>query len=176
MLAEAAARQLTSGEIGPATDHLLDVRETAQEALQEMRLLIFELRPPILEKEGLVTALQTRLEMVEGRSGLETEFRAEGVGDLPPDIEEGLYRIAQEVLNNILKHARAHKVTVHLCRDQQKVILEITDDGIGFDSTTIQENSGLGLEGMEERAALLGGHLIVNSKPGEGTSVRVEVS
>jgi signal transduction histidine kinase len=87
-----------------------------------------------------------------------------------------LYRIAQEVLNNTLKHAQAHKVTVHLCRNQQKVILEITDDGIGFDPTTIQGNSGLGLAGMEERATLLGAQLVINSKLGEGTSVRVEVS
>lgn len=177
MLAEAAARQLTSGEMQAATGHLLDVRETAREALQEMRLLIFELRPPILEKEGLATALETRLEMVEGRSGLKTEFYADGVDDLPADIEEGLYRIAQEVLNNALKHAQAGKVTVHLCRnDRQKVILEITDDGIGFDSAAIQNKTGLGLAGMEERAALLGGKLTVNSKPGKGTRVRVEVS
>jgi signal transduction histidine kinase len=141
-----------------------------------MRLLIFELRPPILETEGLVTALRTRLEMVEGRSGLETEFRAEGIGDLPPDMEDGLYRIAQEVLNNVLKHAQAHRVTVQLCRERQKVILEIADDGMGFDPITIQGNSGLGLPGMEERATLLGGQLTVNSQPGQGTRVRVEVS
>ena len=170
MFAEAAARLLKSGEIELAIDHLGEVRDTALEALREMRLLIFELRPPILEKEGLVTALQTRLEMVEGRSGLETEFKAERVDDLPSEIEEGLYRIAQEVLNNILKHAQAHQVTVHLCRDQHKVILEITDDGIGFDPTTNREKGGLGLAGMEERVALLGGQLIVNSKPGEGTT------
>jgi putative methionine-R-sulfoxide reductase with GAF domain/two-component sensor histidine kinase len=176
MFAEAASRLLASGEIGPASDHLSDVRETAQEALQEMRLLIFELRPPILEKEGLVTALQTRLELVEGRSGLETELKAEGVSDLTPEIEEGFYRVAQEVLNNILKHAQAHSVTVQLCRDQQKVILEITDDGIGFDPHTNRGKGGLGLAGMEERVVLLGGRLIVRSTPGQGTSVRVEVS
>jgi len=176
MFAEAAVRLLKSGEVEPATGHILDVRETAQEALQEMRLLIYELRPPILEKEGLVTALQTRLEMVEGRSGLETEFNAEQVGDLTPEIEEGLYRIAQEVLNNILKHAHAHKVNVHLCQDQQKVVLEITDDGVGFDPTVNGGKGGLGLEGMEERVVLLGGQLMISSKPGQGTRVRVEVS
>jgi len=176
MFAEAAARLLRSGEVGQAVDHLGEVRETAQEALQEMRLLIFELRPPILEKEGLVAALQTRLEMVEGRSGLQTEFNAEEIGQLPPEIEEGFYRIAQEVLNNTLKHAQAHKVSVHLCREEQKVILEIADDGIGFDPTTIRRKGGLGLEGMEERVALMGGQLTVHSKPDEGTTVRVEVS
>lgn len=175
MFAEAAARLLKSGEIELASNHLGEVRDTALEALREMRLLIFELRPPILEKEGLATALQTRLEMVEGRSGLETEFKAEGIGDLAPDIEEGLYRIAQEVLNNILKHAQARQVSVHLYRHQQTVILEIADDGIGFEPATIRGKSGLGLAGMEERAALLGGQLVVNSQPGEGTRVRVEV-
>jgi signal transduction histidine kinase len=175
MFAEAAARLLKAGEVELATGHLREVRNTAQEALQEMRLLIFELRPPILETKGLAPALQNRLEMVEGRSGLEAEFRAEGVDALPADIEEGLYRIAQEVLNNILKHAQAHKVTVQLGRKQQQVMLEITDDGIGFEPTTIQEKGGLGLEGMKERVALLGGHLRVCSKPGQGTTVQVEV-
>ncbi len=176
MFSEAATRLLTSGEIEAAASHLYEVRETAQEALQEMRLLIFELRPPILEREGLAIALQTRLEMVEGRSGLKTEFNAEEISDLPPEIEEGLYRIAQEALNNILKHAQAHRVTVHLCRDQQKIIMEITDDGIGFDPAMNRGKGGLGLEGMKERAALLGGQLMVRSKPGQGTSVWVEVS
>ena len=176
MFAEAAIRLLNSGEIGAATDHVYDVKETSQEALQEMRLLIYELRPPILDKEGLVTALQTRLDMVEGRSGLETEFNVENLGYLTPEIEECLYRIAQEVLNNILKHAHAHKVKVYLCQDQQNVVLEITDDGIGFDPAVNGGKRGLGLEGMEERVALLGGQLIVSSKPGQGTRVRVEIS
>ena len=176
MFAEAAARLLESGQIELAGNHLREVRDTAQEALREMRLLIFELRPPILETAGLITALRTRLEMVEGRSGLKAEFKADGVSELPPDMEDGLYRIAQEVLNNVLKHAQAQKVTVCLGREQHKVVLEITDDGIGFDPITLQNNSGMGLAGMEERATLLGGRLVVNSQPGEGTSVRVEVS
>ena len=176
MFAEAASRLLKSGEIGQAADHLSEVRDTAQEALREMRLLIFELRPPILEKEGLVAALQTRLEMVEGRSGLEIEFEADKIAKLSPEIEEGFYRIAQESLNNILKHAKARNVTIHLCRDQQKIVMEIADDGIGFDPTTIRGKGGMGLIGMEERAALIGGQLMINSNPIEGTAVRVEVS
>ncbi len=175
MFAEAAARLLTSGQIEQAADHMREVRATAKEALQEMRLLIFELRPPILEEQGLVAALQIRLESVEGRSGLQTEFEAEGVGDLPPEIEEALYRIAQEALNNTLKHAQANKVSVCLTQTQQNVILEITDDGAGFDPNTTRTPGGLGLGGMKERVALLGGRLTVNSEPGEGTRVRVEV-
>ncbi len=175
MFAEAAARLLTLGQIEKAADHMREVRVTAKEALQEMRLLIFELRPPILEEQGLVSALQTRLESVEGRSGLQTEFEAEGMGDLPPEIEELLYRIAQEALNNTLKHAQAGKVSVCLTQAQQNIILEIIDDGVGFDPNTTRTQGGLGLAGMEERAALLGGRLTVDSEPGKGTRVSVEV-
>jgi signal transduction histidine kinase len=98
LYAEAAARQLSLGEAGMASDHLREIRATAQEALQEMRLLIFELRSPMLRQEGLAAALQARLEAVEGRLGLKTEFRGEGDGHLSPEVEEGLYRVAQEAL------------------------------------------------------------------------------
>jgi signal transduction histidine kinase len=175
LYAEAAARLLSSGEVGLAADHLRELRDTAQEALREMRLLIFELRPPVLRTQGLAAALQARLEAVEGRAGLETEFKVEGEGRLPLEIEEELYRIAQEALNNALKHAQAHSISVSLRRDQRTVILEIADDGIGFDPTNAQGHGGLGLRGMEERAAQLGGRLTVRSRPGEGTTIRVEV-
>jgi signal transduction histidine kinase len=176
LYAEAAARLLSAGDVALASDHLGEVRQTAQEALREMRLLIFELRPPVLEQEGLVAALEFRLEAVEGRSGLETEFIVEGDGHLSADIEEGLYRIAQEALNNALKHAQAQRITVNLHREAQAVMLEITDDGSGFDPTTAREQGGMGLPGMEERAARLGGRLTVKSQPREGTSVRVELA
>jgi GAF domain-containing protein len=175
MYAEAAARVLSSGNAGLATDHLRELRDTAQEALREMRLLVFQLRPPVLEKEGLVTALRARLEAVEERAGLETEFKVEGEERLPPEIEEGLYRIAQEALNNALRHAQAHRITVCLYKDEQTVMLEIADDGIGFDPTSAREQGGLGFPGMRERATQLGGRLAVKSSPGEGTSVRVDV-
>jgi len=175
LYAEAAARLLSSGNVDMAADHLRELRDTAQEALREMRLLIFELRPPVLQTEGLVAALQARLEAVEERAGLETEFKVEGEGRLPPEIEGGLYRIAQEALNNALKHAQARRITVSLRQVQRAVALEIADDGIGFDPTTAREQGGLGLRGMEERAAQLGSQLTVQSRPGEGTRVRVEV-
>jgi len=175
LYAEAAARRLASGDVEGSADHLQELRETAQEALREMRLLIFELRPPVLEKEGLVAALQARLEAVEGRAGLETEFKVEGKGCLPPEIEEGLYRIAQEALNNVLRHATARRVMVQLRFDEESVCLEVCDDGVGFDPTTAREKGGLGLRGMEERAARLGGRLTVESRPGGGTRVRVSM-
>jgi signal transduction histidine kinase len=175
LYAEAAARQLLSGQMEMAAGHLGEIRKTAQESLREMRLLIFELRLPMLKKEGLAAALQARLESVEGRVGLKTEFSAVGNGRLKPEIEEGLYRIAQEALNNALKHAHATRVSVSLNQCDQAVTLEIVDDGRGFDPAEVRERGGFGLRGMEERALRLGGELAVQSSPGEGTRVRMEV-
>lgn len=158
-----------------AASHLRELRSTAQQALREMRSLIFELRPPDLEREGLVAALQARLESVEGRTGLETAFTVEGEAALPMAIQQELYRIAQEALNNALHHAQARSVKLNLKRAGSQVVLEIVDDGVGFDPSTAGEHGGLGLRGMEERVAGLGGRLTVTSTPGAGTTVRVEV-
>jgi signal transduction histidine kinase len=175
LYAEATARQLTSGSLKLATDHLRELRDTAQEALREMRLLIFELRPSVLESEGLVNALRARLEAVEERAGLAVEFEVEGETILPTNVEGGLYRIAQEALNNALKHAGACNISVCLKYVDERVILEIIDDGTGFDPSTAVEAGGLGLDGMIERAAQMGGELMLDSEPGAGTRVRVEV-
>lgn len=178
MFAEAATRLLKSNQIGLVAEHLQELRSTAQEALQEMRLLIFELRPSVLEEAGLAAALQTRLEAVERRSGLVTELKVEGIPTRPlsPKVEEGLYRLAQESLNNILKHAQAQHVSVCLYHRAQGVKLEITDDGVGFDPATIRQRAGLGLRGMEERAKQLGATLTIASQPNQGASVIVEVA
>ena len=183
LYADAAARLLDTGQVRTATDNLRKLRRTAKEALGEMRLLIFELRPPILEQEGLVAALETRLEAVERRAGLETQLNVErcpecaegGEGRLPPDVEEALYRIALEALNNALKHAQARSVTISLRLEPRTAVLEIADDGVGFDLAAAQEGGGLGLRGMAERAEQLGGRLTVNSEPGMGTTVQVQV-
>jgi signal transduction histidine kinase len=175
LYAEAAARQLTAGDRDLAAGHLREIRSTTQEALREMRLLIFELRPPILKSEGLAVALQSRLEAVEGRVGIETDFAATGDCWLEPEIEEELYRIAQEALNNALKHSLASRVRVLLEGNGRMVTLEIADDGKGFDPQQAHERGGFGLRGMEERAARLGGQITVQSQPGAGTRIRVEV-
>ncbi len=131
--AQGARRLLASGEVSTASDALRGLQDTAQEALDEMRMLIFELRPPILEQVGLVAAVQARLNAVEGRANLQTKLIADGVGDLPSLVEQALYRIAQESLNNALKHAHAQHITVQLRRAETTVLLEISDDGVGFD-------------------------------------------
>jgi signal transduction histidine kinase len=141
-----------------------------------MRLLIFELRPPVLEQVGLVAALQMRLNSVEGRANLQTRLIVEDVDDLPPDAEQALYRIAQEALNNALKHARARNITIRLRRTGSWVRLEIADDGVGFDPATVAATGGMGLRGIAERVAQLGGVFALESAPGMGTRLNVEIA
>jgi signal transduction histidine kinase len=167
---------LTAGQHAEAADHMRELRDTAQEALREMRLLIFELRPPALEKSGLMAALQARLEAVEGRGGILTELQVEGAeeaGRAPLAIQEELFQIAREALNNVLKHARAQHVQVHVQFKDGVTCLQVFDDGTGFDPAQAQERGGLGLRGMRERAQKIGADLQVTSEPGKGTNVRV---
>jgi PAS domain S-box-containing protein len=173
LFAEAANRQLAAGAIEMASAHLRELRATAGEALAEMRLLVFELRPPLLEERGLAAALRTRLDAVEARSGLTTTSDLDERLRLTAPIEQEIYRIAQEALNNVLKHAHASRVSVTFQGDQQVVRLEIVDDGEGFDSH--KASGGYGIESMRERARRLGGTLLVESAPGRGTHLRLEV-
>jgi signal transduction histidine kinase len=171
LYADAATRLLSSGQTEPAAENLLKLRGTAKEALGEMRMLIFELRPPILAEQGLVAALRARLEAVEGRAGLKTELHVAGDGRLPAHVEEGLYRIAVEALNNSLRHAQARSIFVTLHLEPEAAILTVADDGIGFDPASALKGGGLGLRGMDERAQQLQGTLMVESQPGTGTRV-----
>ncbi len=140
-----------------------------------MRLLIFELHPPELEKEGLAGMLQARLAAVEARAGLRTEIRIEGERRLPLAVEEELFHIAQEILNNVVKHARASRVAVALRFDEETVRLEVSDDGVGFDPRDARASGGMGLRGMEERVARLHGALSILSTPHTGTRVVVNI-
>lgn len=175
MYAEAAARLLESDEHRKAAGYLRELRVTAIEALKEMRLLIHELRPPVLEEEGLVSALEGRLMAVERRAGMETSFSSGGIERLPEEIEAELYGFANEALNNILKHAKAARVSLELRRSGDGVILEIADDGVGFDLESGRRGGGLGLRGMEERAARLNSRLTIQTGPGEGTRLAIEM-
>lgn len=174
--AEAASRLLAFGDVAVAAGYLRDLQATAQEALDEMRLLIFELRPQILEQQGLVAALQERIDMVEGRAKVEVTFTVEGERRLTSDLEQTLYRIAREALNNVLKHARASAVHVALCYDPALVVLEIGDDGVGFEPKCVRDKGGMGLRGIEERVEQVGGHLSIQSAPGTGAVLRIEVA
>jgi signal transduction histidine kinase len=171
---EAASRALAAGDANPAATNLREIGETTREALGEMRLLLFELRPPLLEERGLMGALESRLGAVEARAGLTTELHSATDERLPPEIEQELYRLAQEALNNVLKHAQARHVSVQLNVLPDRTVLEIADDGVGFEAD-LHGGGGFGLSGMHERAARLGAMLEVESAPGAGTRVRVVV-
>ena len=177
LYADAAAQLVTAGQMDRAAGNVRKLQKTARDALGEMRLLVFELRPPLLEQEGLAAALQARLESVEGRAGLETSLKVQGKVVLAPDVEQALYRIAQEALNNIFKHAQARSITIslRLAEPPETIVLEISDDGVGFDPLAAQARGGLGLRGMAERVEGLAGQLRIKSEPGAGTSIRVEV-
>jgi signal transduction histidine kinase len=138
-------------------------------------MLIFELHPPVLEEEGLVAALQARLAAVESRARLHTEIHVESERRLSLMAEEELFRIALEALNNVIKHASAQRVTVDLRFEDGATYLEITDDGVGFDLSTARKSGGMGLLGIEERVLRIEGSLVIESAPGDGTTLRVTV-
>lgn len=175
LYAEAATRLLRSGETNQAVEYLADLRDSGLEALREMRLLIYELRPLALEKSSLAEALRSRLEAVEARSGIKSTLTVEGQEDLPYSIKVELYQIGQETLNNILKHARASHVLVTLRFTTGEIILEVVDDGIGFDPDLAANSGGLGLAGIMERVQRLGADLKIDSEVGAGTKVCVRI-
>ena len=175
LYANAAALALAAGKIDVTAGYLQELQETAQEGMRDMRLLIFQLHPPVLETEGLVAALQARLAAVEGRASLQTELRVEGERRLPIAIETELFWIAQEALNNVRKHANAQHVTVHLHFTAVAVCLEVSDDGVGFDPDAVPAERRGGLRTIAERTARVGGRLTYDSQPGAGARVKVEV-
>lgn len=175
LYADATRLALAAGKQIVATENLAELRQMARQAMADMRLLLFQLRPPQLEKEGLAAALQARLNAVEARAGLRINFQVDGENTLPLAVEEELYHIAQEVLTNIAKHARAEQVTVQLLFTGQHCTLVIEDDGVGFDPAAAQHAGGVGLRSIGERTAQIGGVLGIESTPGQGTKIRIEV-
>jgi PAS domain S-box-containing protein len=175
LYAEATRLALSAEKQHVAAENLRRLHNIAREAMLGMRMLIFELHPPVLEEEGLVAALQTRLASVESRARLQTEIRVEGERRLPLAVEEELFRIALEALNNVIKHANAQQVTVTLKFENKGVSLEIVDDGVGFDPATAKGSGGMGLLGIEERVQRIQGSFAIRSTSGDGTTLRVTV-
>lgn len=156
-------------------NNLHEVRNMAREAMYDMRLLVFELRPLMLELEGLVSALQHRLAAVENRSGLKTEVLVEGERRLSIDVEEQIYWIAHEGLQNVVKHARANVVQIQLKYKQDSVRLEVIDDGLGFNPENVKQSGGVGLQGIRERVQNSGGHFEIKSACGKGTHLMITI-
>lgn len=168
------ARTLIDQDPARAVAPIDYVLSLAEAGLAEMRALIFELRPEALEQEGLVTALEKQVAALQSRYGIEVELRHDGALQAPPAVEEALYRIAQEALNNVVKHARATHVDLRLERDPTMITLCIADNGSGFDANGSYPGH-LGLRTMCERAEKLGGSVDIQSTPGEGSTVLVSI-
>jgi signal transduction histidine kinase len=152
-----------------------NVRELVVATLQDVRRLAVELRPAALDDFGLVSALERLTETFAEQTGLAVDFESALGGErLPGDTETALYRIVQESLTNVVKHARAQRVSISLTRKGGFVKAVIEDDGIGFDAANTRDDA-FGLSGMRERVALLDGGLGVESSPGAGTTIAVEV-
>lgn len=175
LLAEGWRRLAKNGRLEQVDEALTELGQISQQALREMRLLVYALRPQSLEEAGLVGALHQRLNAVEKRSGVDARLMVTGVLALPAPVENCLYRIAQEALNNCLKHAVATAVTVRVVATTADVTLEIIDNGRGFAPELAHESPGIGLSSMRERAEKLGGAITVISEPGQGTTVRVQM-
>jgi signal transduction histidine kinase len=152
---------------------LAAVREQVVETLHDVRRLAVELRPKALDDFGLVPALERLRDTFADQTGMRVDLESQIGERLPADVETALYRIVQEALTNIVKHAQASAVSIVLRRGRGAVTALIEDDGRGF--TPDGGSDGLGLLGMGERLALLGGKLKVESTPGAGTTIVAEV-
>ena len=175
LFAEAGWRLAEAGDLEQTKTYLRRLGETALQSLKEMRQLVYELRPSVLEQEGLVGALRQRLEGVEQRAGMQTHLLVEEGWSLSVAQEAEAYRIVVEALNNTLKHAQATTVTVRLRANSGVVEIEITDDGQGFDLDDVEETGGIGLLSMRQRAERLGGSLTILSARGQGTHIHVHI-
>ncbi len=174
LYAEAANQHFAAGRLEKAQEYLNDIRDTARGSLSDMRLLIFELRPPLLESQGLLAMLRTRLFSVEDRVGIKANLETNLTERLPLSFEDGLYRIINEALNNTLKHSHARTVSVRIMRYDSRVRMEVEDDGVGFEPETLPATGCMGLATMRQRARALGWELAVHSQPGQGTTVSVK--
>lgn len=191
MLIGAWRRQIEAGRLQPLVEHIVEIDELLRQAMGEVRLLVYELRPTELEEEGFIGAVRRRLDAVEKRTGIATQLvlidewerRHELLagdsaalirfGHVPRDIEFGLYRITQEALNNILKHSEATAVAIDVQLNEEQLSVEIRDNGRGFAVDSPEFTRGFGLLGLQERASQMGGSLSIKSAPGAGTAISI---
>ena len=175
LFAEAGKRLVSLGQIDRLQDYLQQLSDTAAQALKELRLLLYELKPAMLEQVGLVEALRQRLEAVERRTGMTARLEVEGEIAFPANVEDGLYRICHEALNNALKHASATEVIVRLAARDGTVHLEVFDNGMGFDANDPKVMNGEGITAMRARAHRLNAKLSISSAPQQGARVHVNL-
>jgi PAS domain S-box-containing protein len=172
-----AVAEIASELPSPARERMEQVSELLDQVLEQLRRLSHELRPLILDDLGLVPALEFLAQGVSTRTGLDVTIEASIDRRLPPMVETALYRILQETLTNVNKHAQAGRVSVQLQHDARMISCSIEDDGIGFDPCAVcpRDGMGLGLVGIRERLAALGGVLSITTGPGLGTTLEMKI-
>jgi two-component system, NarL family, sensor kinase len=168
---ESALRHMTD-DPDRARDRLERALATAHDSLEEARRSVLDLRTAPLAAQPLAEALSALARSFTADTGIRVDVRATDAAALPLHVEAELYRIAQEALTNVRRHARAHAVAVDLRTTDHAVVLAVRDDGAGFDGRAVPADRH-GLIGMRERARLLGGRLRLDSRPGRGATVRV---
>ncbi|MBI2913138.1 MAG: HAMP domain-containing protein [Chloroflexi bacterium] len=174
------AAALERGRGGRAREKLSELKALAEDALEGVHRLVYDLRPSVLDDLGLVAGLRWYLETRLHPLGVGTDVVVTGEGKrLPMEIETALFRIGQEAISNIARHAQATRVSLSLTFSDDRISMRLEDDGVGFDAAALSgaagERAGWGILGMQERAALLGGALEVASTPGQGTRVSVSL-
>jgi signal transduction histidine kinase len=176
LTAEAAAT-LLDRDPAAARAQLDRLRELARETLEELRSLILGLRPTDLQRDGLEGALRKEIAMLRRVHGVDVELQAAGSGSDGGERDVEVLRIANEALHNAVRHARAAQVVVRLDVSDTMLVVEVIDNGVGFDPNRVEMRSRqLGLTSMEERARELGGRIEIRSAPGAGTTVRLELA
>lgn len=183
LFVDATQRAAAEGEPDRIQASLAQIAETSRYSLKELRRIIGGLRPVPFEKLGLVGALQYHLDALRHATGVETDLRVEGDAHLAPEVDEALYFIVREALNNIQKYAQARHVVVRLASEspcKPLIRLLIEDDGVGFDLTALPlprtDEHGIGMESMQERAEAVGGTFCVHTCPQGGTQIEVCVA
>jgi two-component system sensor histidine kinase UhpB len=168
------AERAADGDPTLASGALRDVADAVRESLDEVRRIARELRPEALDDLGLVNALIALCTRVGAQDGLRVRRELQGrLPAMPSDVELVVYRIAQEGLTNALRHSEARSATVSLTADAERMTLRVVDDGKGMPAQLPRDTAGIA--GMRERALLVGGRLSIESRPGQGTEVRLEV-
>ncbi|MDI6773394.1 MAG: sensor histidine kinase [bacterium] len=160
-----------------ARQRVRELRDLTMRALEDVRRIALELRPSVLDDLGLVDALHAHVDALNAAGGTRVTLLADSLdGRLPDDVELAFYRVAQEALTNVRRHAHAPQARVRLRRSGSEIILEVEDEGAGFDPRgSPPAGTGLGLAGMRERMALIGGEIMVRSSPGRGTTIVARV-
>ncbi len=171
-----AAEQALPDDLTTLQRHLNRARETARDSLQEARRVVHDLRPDLLARQSLSEALERVVQRWSEENGVDASVTATGtVAPLPADVDVTLLRVTQEALANVARHARAEQVRLTLSYMNDVVVLDVQDNGVGLDGAAPSAGSGFGLTAMRERIEQLGGTLFVESEPGEGTTLVVEI-